>query len=128
MKKTNVTLNNEKGFTLVEIIAVLVILGILAAVAVPKYFAMQETGASLLQNGIANTSDFANFGSLGLDSSTLSSVFRDYAGTWAGGGTGAITYTMKNGSTVFTFTYGTTIPPSADGPGSIDVTGGTLLF
>jgi prepilin-type N-terminal cleavage/methylation domain-containing protein len=31
------TLRNEKGFTLIEIIAVLVILGVLAAVAVPKY-------------------------------------------------------------------------------------------
>ena len=30
-------LNNQKGFTLIEIIAVLVILGILAAVAVPKF-------------------------------------------------------------------------------------------
>ena len=34
---------NQKGFTLVEVIAVLVILGILAAVAVPKFFDMQET-------------------------------------------------------------------------------------
>lgn len=32
----------EKGFTLIEIIAVLVILGILAAVAVPKFSNMQK--------------------------------------------------------------------------------------
>jgi MSHA pilin protein MshA len=35
-------INNEKGFTLIEIIAVLVILGILAAVAVPKFIDLQD--------------------------------------------------------------------------------------
>lgn len=40
MKKKNI-LKNEKGFTLIEIIAVLIIMGILAAVAIPKFFDLQ---------------------------------------------------------------------------------------
>jgi len=35
-------LRNQKGFTLIEIIAVLVILGILAAVAIPKFLDLQN--------------------------------------------------------------------------------------
>lgn len=33
---------DEKGFTLMEIIAVLVILGVLAAIAIPKYMGLQD--------------------------------------------------------------------------------------
>lgn len=47
-------LRNEKGFTLIEIIAVLVILGILAAVAVPRYLNMQgEARGKAMQSALA---------------------------------------------------------------------------
>ena len=40
--KTHPLRFGQKGFTLIEIVMVLVLLGILAAVAVPKYFDLQE--------------------------------------------------------------------------------------
>ena len=62
--------NNEKGFTLIEIIAVLVILGIMAAVAIPKYQSFQENARTMsAQAAVAELQARANsaFASLVLD-------------------------------------------------------------
>jgi len=124
---------NQKGFTLIEIIAVLVILGILAAVAVPKFFDMQRSAEeksldvalndmksravtafskSMLENdgvGLAITA----FSSLGFtDDASVQAAYQDFAGTWAYTNATTITYTAKNfTSGVFGLTAGDTETP-----------------
>ena len=51
MATINNNLRNERGFTLIEIIAVLVILGVLAAVAIPKYLDVSGSARTLAAQG-----------------------------------------------------------------------------
>ena len=46
MKKKRIGLKGQEGFTLIEIIAILIILGILAAVAIPKYIDLTANAES----------------------------------------------------------------------------------
>ncbi len=81
--------SNQKGFTMIELIIVIIILGILVAVAVPKYFSMNASAqeAACLANQKAIESAVMMEYSQRLvngESTTLAQVVSDYNSSPAG--------------------------------------------
>jgi len=105
---------NEEGFTLIEIIAVLVILGILAAVAVPKFIDLQQSAqekaiqgalaavksqvvldySSAILSAPTQASNWVGLGAAG----TSSQLFGDFSGLYnVSASTGSVLVTVASG-------------------------------
>ncbi len=125
-------LKQNKGFTLIELIMVIVILGILAAVVVPKFQDLQSSAHEETENGVVgnikaglmiySTNKLAKGGKKRFPSATtsnlLTEVLDEIPDNWAytpassASGTGYIVHTRSDGDK-YTWDYSTNTDSSS---------------
>ena len=114
---------NSKGFTLIELVTVIAILGVLAAMTVPKFFSLQIKAIIEVENQIIGTirAGLETYGANQIvfagtktypatNTALLTAVLNPVPGGWTfttGASSGTITDDSRSDSTV-TYSYSTT--------------------
>ena len=121
-------LRNQKGFTLIEIIVIIVLVGILAAVAVPKYIDLTSDASDGVARGVLGGLRSQNslmFGKRIIGATTTAFTMRDIADgvgelkgiVWTADAT---EFTMTAGANTYVFDL-TPTPQAPGTPGALSV-------
>ena len=129
LNKLRVRTQSESGFTLVELLVVMLIIGLLAAIAIPAFFNQRDKAKDSSAKESVRTAQTA-----------METYSTDHDGTYAGADVAALqaieptvdaaTVIADSGGsgTPGANSYRVTVPSDSGGTFSIDRTGGTLTY